>query len=140
MTKKKVGSFNSRTQTAQQQFERTQNINHMVSLYRRTGEFSDVQTNRPIFADTTVFRNLQDHLNSLNNIKDAFAQFPAKIRLRFNNNVNHFVKMMSDNQFLKTEAVDLGLVKAPKPEIKPEVKEKSSTEVPVDPPSGQLPT
>jgi len=91
---------------------------------------------RPSFGD---FGDLEDYQSSLNHVIDAQAAFnnlASNIRDRFNNDPSRLLAFVS-NEKNRDEAIKLGLIEMPEPEIKPEpVLVKMAPEEP----KAQLPT
>jgi phage internal scaffolding protein len=100
----------------QQQFAEESDINTIVNNFLRSGELPD-ELSKPQFGDFTgVVDNYHDALNLVIAADDAFAALPAKIRARFDNDPAKYVDFF-ENPENHAEAIKLGLVDAPAPDI-----------------------
>ena len=98
-----------------QEFVKESNINSIMAKYKKTGQLPMVQ-GRPMFGDFASLPEYQDALNLVLDAETAFADLPSEIRTRFGNDPAEFVEFCSNPDNLD-EAVELGLAKAPKPDI-----------------------
>lgn len=101
---------------AKQSFKDECDINTIVERFGLTGELPSGVA-MPQHGDFTGLTSFHAAMNEVVAAREAFSQFPAKVRARFHNDIGEFVDFCSDpaNQ---DEAVKLGLVakvEAPKP-------------------------
>lgn len=95
-----------------QEFRDECNINNVVAQHAVTGQFTHVSAVMPEYGD---FSNVSDYQEACNQIKAAelsFAQLPATVRKRMDNDPAVFIEFLEDpaNQ---AEAEQLGLVDPP---------------------------
>lgn len=87
-------------------------INKIVSRMER-GLAVPVMKGQPFYGDVSGFSGLQDAIIKVQESRELFAQYPADVRARFNNDPLKLVEFLSDGKNLD-EAVKLGLaVKRP---------------------------
>lgn len=94
---------------AQQHQKDESDINTIVKRFGLTGELPE-NVRMPIYADYTDITNYHDAMNAVIAADMAFAQMPAEIRSRFDNNPEKFVEFCLDDNN-RAEAEKLGLVK-----------------------------
>lgn len=107
---------------AQQNFRDDVNINTIMAKARKTGLMP--RRVGETFLDLSAGYSYQDILDRVMSIDDKFAQLPAKIRTRFDNDPGQMLAFLSD-QSNHGEAIELGFFDRPEPEPEPEPKDKS---------------
>ena len=111
----------------QQQFEPECNINNIMKKYRTTGTLPTRQ-GTPQFGDFSNIIDYQTACNALIEAQTSFAQLPADVRAKFQNNPASLISFINDDKN-RDEAIGLGLI--PKPKKTEEQKsEKTENKVP----------
>lgn len=101
------GTNNTEESLTQQSDAEDCDINVIMKKYARTGQLPVVQL-QPLYGDFSEvddFRGMQDKIKAAN---DAFAEIPAHIRKRFNNDPQEFINFATDKENLP-ELRKLGL-------------------------------
>lgn len=80
---------------AQQQFKEECDINTIVKNFGLTGEMPS-NVRMPLSADFVETTSYQEALNQLIAADEAFLQYPAELRARFENDPGKFVEYVSD--------------------------------------------
>lgn len=107
---------------AKQEFGVESDINVIMKRYITTGQLPMwVQNAQPVFADVSEIGDFADVLRRVTAAKEAFAQLPAHVRSRFQNQPEQLVEFLQDPGN-RDEAVKLGLVPAP-PVVQPKAAE-----------------
>lgn len=95
-----------------QEFVKDADLNNIMARYA-SGLLPPSQGSRPpLFGD---FSNIPDYQTSLNQVIDAqerFAELPAKVRKRFDNDPAKLLDFLQDAAN-RSEAVELGLIEKP---------------------------
>lgn len=120
---------------AQQNFKDECDINNIMEQFGITGELPG-STLPPQYGDFSGVLDYHSAMNAVLAAQDAFAQLPATLRARFENDPNNLIRFLEDPNN-RNEAVDLGLIDKEPMASMPEPSEPSSA------PSGtgaQLPT
>lgn len=112
----KFGTLNTEDSLTQQSDAVDCDINVIMKKYGNTGQLPQIQL-QPLYGDFTQvddFRGMQEKIKAAN---DAFAEIPAHIRKRFNNDPHEFIQFATSEENLP-ELRKLGLAKpeAPPPE------------------------
>lgn len=97
----------------QQHFLPDCNINMIMEKYRRTGVLPVNQT-RALFGDFSDGFDFLTAQRQIAQAKEAFADLPAKLRKRFDNDPAQLIAFMEDPEN-RAEAEALGLVEKAKP-------------------------
>jgi len=97
----------------QQQFAEETDINTIVRRFGVTGELP-VSVRHPMVGDFTAVTDFQSALNALRQAEAGFADLPARVRARFDNDPGQLLLFLDDEANRK-EAVELGIV-MPEPE------------------------
>lgn len=121
----------------QQHFLEDCNINKIMEKYRRTGILPVNQT-RAIFGDFSEGFDFMDAQRQIAAAKEAFAQLPAKLRKRFENDPAQLLAFLEDPEN-RAEAEALGLVEKKEPEPAP-APQPSPAPAPEPPKGGSAPT
>nr|DAI03086.1 MAG TPA: Scaffold protein [Microviridae sp.] len=102
----------------QQQFAEESDINYLVDRFLRTGEIPPVDA-RAMYGDfVDAPQSYQEALDAVFAAQEGFDALPAKTRQRFNNDPLELLSFLADPKNLD-EAVELGLMEKPEPEIQP---------------------
>lgn len=106
--------FSKEVSRTKQEFREECDINNVVAKHILTGQFTHLAKQMPAYGD---FSNVSDYQTACDQIKQAelnFAQLPAKVRKRMDNDPAVFIAFLEnpDNQ---AEAEELGLVDLPEP-------------------------
>ncbi|WNK12788.1 MAG: internal scaffolding protein [Microvirus sp.] len=96
----------------QQQFAEETNINEIVRRFGITHELPH-NPRMPSYGDFTGVTDFQSALHAVQQAENDFAQLPAAVRARFQNDPQELLQFISDDRN-RPEAETLGLVK-PKP-------------------------
>jgi len=85
-------------------------INKIMARFEKTGVFIDPNGNerQPVYGDFSEVTDYHGMLTAIKNAERAFGTYPAKIRNRFDNDVQKYIDFMSDSKN-DGEAVELGL-------------------------------
>lgn len=94
---------------AQQQFKDDADINVIVERFGLTGELPQ-NLRTPQSGDFTNVTDFQTAMNVVRSSQEAFAELPAKVRERFNNDPGKFLEWSYDPDNLE-EARKMGLAK-----------------------------
>lgn len=100
---------NDQPSLTQQHQKDEADINTILKRFAITGELP-TGVRMPVYGDFTGITDYQSALNAVNEANEAFAQMPADIRKRFNNDAEQFVAFCSDDAN-REEAEKLGLVR-----------------------------
>lgn len=94
----------------QQHMEGVTDINKIMERHNRTGVFGSGRPNgkQPMYVNLTG-DSFHEMLIKVQNAQGVFAGMPAKIRKRFGNNPENFLRFFEDPKNLR-EAIALGLV------------------------------
>lgn len=95
----------------QQSFAEECDINTIVKRFGLDGTLP-VGVRMPTYGDFSGVDDYKSALLAIMAARDSFAQMPARVRLRFENDPQKFVEFCSDPAN-KEEAIKLGLVEAP---------------------------
>lgn len=95
-----------------QSFKDECNINNIMAKYIRTGTIDFVNKHQAQFGDCRGLDNYQEALNTIQQATETFADMPAALRKRFNNNPGEFLEFVEDPSN-REEAVFLGLINKP---------------------------
>lgn len=98
----------------QQQFKDECDINVLFARYLDTGEMPQV-TQGLTYGDFTGIFDFQTAMNAVRTAEGLFAQFPARIKNRFDNDPQKMLEFLHDENN-REEAEFLGLVKKPSAE------------------------
>lgn len=104
---------------AQQQFKEEADINTILERFARNGGILNGPSREPLSGDFTGFGDFHSAMNTVVAAQQAFADLPAKVRTRFNNDPGQFVDFVNDESN-RDEAVKLGLISPPEPVGAPE--------------------
>lgn len=102
---------------AQQQFKDECDINTILERFGVTGELPSARA-VPQYFDATGITDYHSAMNQVVQAQTAFAELPAKIRSRFENDPGRLIEFLDDENNRK-EAIELGLVTAAAAEVKP---------------------
>lgn len=91
-----------------QSFRDEVDINKIMAGVQKTG-FMPVRGGQPFYGDVSDVVDYRDSLEKVREAEQLFAQMPARIRSRFDNDPGKMLDFLSDDSNLD-EAVDLGLV------------------------------
>lgn len=105
---------NSRTKQA---FKDECDVNKIVRKFEKTGLLDFVNTRSPQYGDVTGI-NFDTAMQTISQANELFADMPAKLRKRFNNEPGEFLTFIQDPAN-KAEALALGLLKKPDPVPQP---------------------
>lgn len=84
-------------------------INVLMHRYGITGKLPD-NPRVPVFGDFNGINDYQSALNAISNAHDAFMEYPAAVRARFDNDPQKMLQFCADGANY-AEALKLGLVK-----------------------------
>lgn len=93
-------------------------INYILKQFNVTGEINSENRGTPMYGD---YSNVGDYNTALNRVTSAerlFAELPARMRERFENNPAKLLSYVSDPKNLDA-CIDLGLIQAPENYQKP---------------------
>lgn len=97
------------TSKVQKQFAEETDIRSIWKRWKRTGYFPPTEPAKPVFTEVPSV-TLEEHMNRVIDIQNAFLQLPAKVRDRFMNNPIQLARFL-ENPENAAEAVKLGLLK-----------------------------
>lgn len=100
-----------------QQFREECDINVLMARYQKQGVISHVNPRQPVFADVTGALPFQEALGVVQAAQSSFAQLPAAVRSRFQNDPGRFIEFCADPANMD-ELGKLGLLR-PQPPNKP---------------------
>lgn len=118
-----------------QSFSDAADINLIMKKFQKTGTLEGDLTSGMTFGD---YENASDYHTSLNKVRDAersFAEMPAEIRARMQNDPGVFMDFVSDPDNLD-EGVQLGLYDPPEGWVHPDKRETVEPPPETDPPEG----
>jgi len=101
----------------QQQFKDECDINVIVRRFGLTGELPE-NPRVPMYGDFTEVKDYRTALEAVMAADDAFLEFPAELRARFENDPQKLLEFC-ENGANREEAVRLGLIKAATPPVEP---------------------
>lgn len=93
----------------QKQFAEETDIRSIWKRFKKTGYFPPADPVKAIFTEVPAV-TLEEHLNRVVDIQNAFQQLPAKVRDRFMNNPVQLARFLEKPEN-HPEAVKLGLMK-----------------------------
>lgn len=105
-----------------QAFKDEADINKMIARFDRTGLLDNVNVKQGVYADVSELRDYKSALDVVSSANSLFAELPALIRERFENDPAQLIEFLDDPKNVD-EAVELGLV----------VKREESVTPPVEP-------
>lgn len=88
-------------------------INLMMARYQATGELPHAPYKKPKYGDFSQAQNFQDALDLVQEAEVNFQNLPAKVRAKFKNNPFEVLNFLDNAENLE-EAIELGLIEAPK--------------------------
>ena len=95
----------------QQQFAEETEIRTIVERFGLTGQLPENVT-VPQFGDFTEVTDFHSAMNAVREANEAFLQFPAKVRERFNHDPQRLLEFVSDGSN-RDEAIKLGFIDLP---------------------------
>lgn len=108
--RKEVGiNFEHQTSRTQQQFADSANINEIMRKFETTGMIEWTSGGNVTYGDFSTASDFHDQMVKVRNAEEAFAQLPAKIRARMDNDPVKFLEFLQDDEN-REEAEQLGLV------------------------------
>lgn len=112
-------------------------INKIMSRYEKTGSITDLlgTSRQPMYGDFTEVKDYHTTLSAIRRTEQAFAQLPANVRNRFNNDPEALIKFLDDPKN-DEEAGKLGLKEYKAPETQPEPKKEAPATLAGAPASG----
>jgi len=114
----------------QQQFKEECDVNNIVEMYGKTGLWSHSTkppTAMPMFGDFTSAPDFLEAQNRFVEANQLFAELPASLRKRFNNNPADYLEFVSKPENTE-EAIRLGIA-TKKPDSSPAEPPKSEPKV-----------
>lgn len=84
-------------------------INHIMEQYEKRGFIPPLYQGQPFYGDVSELGDLQDSLIKVREAEELFAQYPAKIRERFDNDYVKFIEFL-ENEANRKEAEELGII------------------------------
>lgn len=112
-----------------QEFRDECDINNIIKKFQRTGVLP-VNGSRAIQGDFSDVPDYQTALNMVSQVEGAFAELPAKVRERFQNNAAQLMSFLDDPRN-RSEAESLGLIEkkeAPTPTGAPAAKTEQNAQ------------
>ena len=123
----------------QQQYQSECDINNIMKSYVQTGELP-LKQRVGQFMDVSNVGSFHEMMNQVIAAEDAFMQFPAQLRSKFENDPQKMYEWLSDDKNYE-EALSLGLVDEKKAEVrKRSATGKPAAEKPAQPPSETKPS
>lgn len=95
-----------------QSFKEECDINFIIDRHRRTGVIEHFNNRTPRFGDFTEAQGFKEALDLVAEAETSFAELPAHIRDRMENDPGYFMEFLEDPNNLD-EAVELGLLPQP---------------------------
>lgn len=89
-------------------------IHKILSQYKRTGIIAHINARQPVYADLPDSMDYQDAIEIVRDAQEAFAELPASVREKFNNDPYNLLAAISDPSKAE-ELRDLGILKRPTP-------------------------
>lgn len=120
--------FSDHPSLTRQEFKAECDINNIMRKYFRTGMLTHVNKYEGQYGDCPAV-DFQEALNIVQRGGEMFAELPAKVRARFENDPAQFLAFVDDEDN-REEAVLLGLIEAPTEPPEP------PAEPPVEPAQG----
>jgi len=113
-----TGEVYSPPAMTKQEYKEQCDINNIIKSFKITGQIQHIsaQASKGVFEDMPSDLDFQTSMNTIIAAQRAFEALPAKIRDRFANSPERFLAFLADPDNLD-EAVKLGLVNKPEPEI-----------------------
>ncbi len=105
-------AFDPDSSKTKQQFGPECDVNNILKRFEKTGVIDHVAETAPIYADAPNFDDLQMVLNHVEELRDVFLGFPARIRAMFQNDPIEFLEAMQDPE-RQAELQELGIVEKP---------------------------
>lgn len=103
-------AFDHNQDMTKQSFKDECDINLIMKKFQRTGIITHYAKHGPQYGDIPAIE-YQEALNTIIAAENAFAELPAAIRKKFNNNPEEFLEFIQDDSNLD-EARKLGLASA----------------------------
>lgn len=91
-----------------QQFIKDCDVNEILSRIAKTNQMPANFGATGVYADFTEIQDLQESMHTVARAQEAFAELPANIRLKFQNDPNQLIQYLNDPANIK-ESVELGL-------------------------------
>lgn len=108
--KKKVALVSTLPSRTKQQFKEECDINNIISRFLKTGVLNFTSKNAPRYGDVTAIE-YQDAMLKVAQARTLFAELPAAIRSRFDNEPAQFLAFVQDEKN-RDEALAMGLLKS----------------------------
>ncbi len=117
--KRKYAKVFKKPSLTKRSFKNECDVNQVMARFEKTGVIDHVNQRRPVYTDVSNFEDYQTSIGIVLSAHRQFEQLPSKIRARFENDPGEFLKFI-ENPENKQEAIEIGLIEAPKnPEVKP---------------------
>lgn len=107
-----VETVNNEPSKTQQQFKDECDINNIMAKYATTGQFLHVTSKQGQYADFSSITDYREMLDQVAYAQEAFAQLPANVRYKFNNDPAELLNFVQDKKNYD-EGVKLGLINPP---------------------------
>jgi len=111
-------SFVAGSSRTKQSFKKDCDINFIMKKYRETGLLPEPQSRPPFFGDFTNAADFLENQNRIAKTQQYFERLPALTRERFGNDPSKMLDFLADIKN-KDEAIKLGLVRKPAPDLTP---------------------
>lgn len=108
----KTGITFTEPSRTQQQFAEECDVNVLVEKALKTGDYSAFQAPNWDDVDYSEVGEYADALNFVNSVNTDFAELPAALRARFNNNISDYADFVADPANMQ-ECIRLGLLQGP---------------------------
>lgn len=105
---RRVFTVNREPSMTDQQWSEECDTNYILEKFRRTGQVTHLAKSQGIFADVSNVQDLLPSLIKMKEAEDAFLQYPAEVRRRFDNDVVKMLQFLDDPKN-DDEAKKLGL-------------------------------
>lgn len=110
---------------AKQSFKDECDVNKIVKQYNKTGLFVHLNDAVPSYnefttddVDSNIGNDFHEAMNFVREASEAFNELPAELRMRFDNDPGTFLQFV-DDPANREEAIELGLLEGPEPDVTP---------------------
>lgn len=107
-TTKMVETINDEPSKTDQSQAAETDVNNIVEKYNRTGQITHLAKHQGQFLDVSNIENLYEATLHVKAAESAFAELPAHLREKFNNEPINMIEFLQDSKN-DDEAIELGL-------------------------------
>ncbi len=114
-----------------QSFAEESEINNILAKYTKTGVLEHVSQYGPKYEDASSFDEFHQAMNIVTNAQQMFADLPAQLRSRFENDPAQFLDFIGDPEGNADEMREMGLIApGPEPEALVQIPDEPAVDLP----------